>query len=87
MRPRATASAFPGETPNLKPATIMSQHPPTPSSSDQHRVVDLFSPGFDFERPLSQPAAHAQPAEKRPDSFVFANPLFAPPSRPDTERR
>jgi hypothetical protein len=58
----------------------MTQNPTNPPPGDQHRVVDLFSPGFDFERPLSQPTSHTQPAENRPDSFVFANPLFASPS-------
>ena len=65
----------------------MTNNPTTPPPGDQHRVVDLFSPGFDFERPLSQPAAHTQPADNRPDSFVFANPLFASSPRPGAERR
>jgi len=62
---------------------------PTSSNSEEFRVFDLFSPNDDTSNrsaPESRrsettrsgiPDTHVNPASAR-DSFVFANPLFAP---------
>jgi hypothetical protein len=60
---------------------------PSNSDSDNHRVVDLFSPSEDSVDPreTGQRSVQDRPVSTdMPASFVFTNPLFA---RPSPERR
>jgi hypothetical protein len=60
----------------------------TRPTDEQHRVVDLFSPGFDFERPLTSSASAPSdlaPERALPGSFVFTNPLFG--AAPDKQTK
>ncbi len=56
----------------------------TNSSPDDFRIVDLFSPSeTDFAPPAPEGAGQKFAAPQRmsgelPDSFLFANPFFAP---------
>ncbi|MBA4137737.1 MAG: hypothetical protein C0518_10515 [Opitutus sp.] len=63
------------------------------SSADEFRLVDLFSPSeTDFVPPASGNAGvgPSVPQPQRmsgelPDSFLFANPFFAPDRRPEAK--
>ncbi|MDP2137131.1 MAG: hypothetical protein Q8J74_04690 [Candidatus Didemnitutus sp.] len=57
--------------------------------SGEYRVLDLFSPSdsTDGSAAAADPAdrTEVKPTNPEPDSFVFVNPLFAPPSVPRSD--